>query len=236
MAGAALLILSAAAAWLGAPWGNKAGSTAPPSPALRSVRVSAGTATRQLVAMGTVAPARSVAVTAPYDGSIAEKKVALGDTVAERDVLIVMNAEDIQSRGREARSATLKAAIALDALTHWEAGPEVTRARRGVEAARTVLARLERKVNDTRQLYDRGIVSRVEFEAAEQERDNQAFTVATAEQDLTATLARGGADSRRLAELELENAKARLADVQRQADGTIVRAPVAGVIVKSPAV
>lgn len=236
MAGAALLILSAAAAWLGAPWGNKAGSTAPPSPALRSVRVSAGTATRQLVAMGTVAPARSVAVTAPYDGSIAEKKVALGDTVAERDVLIVMNAEDIQSRGREARSATLKAAIALDALTHWEAGPEVTRARRGVEAARTVLARLERKVNDTRQLYDRGIVSRVEFEAAEQERDNQAFTVATAEQDLTATLARGGADSRRLAELELENAKARLADVQRQADGTIVRAPVAGVIVKPPTV
>src|SRR5207237_5174461 len=78
------------------------------------------------------------------------------------------------------------------------------------------------------------------FEAEDGIRESSVTGVQTcalpiSEQDLTATLARGGADSRRLAELELENAKARLADVQRQADGTIVRAPVAGVIVKPPA-
>jgi multidrug efflux pump subunit AcrA (membrane-fusion protein) len=223
-------------AWL---WSLHSGSAPeagrPPSQAsLKPFRVLAGSLTSQLAIMGTVAAGRGVAVTAPFDGIVRERKVQLGDPVAAGDLLVVMDGGEIQSRLREAQSGLLKAAMTVNDLDHWESGPEVTRAKRALDGAKASLANLERKVTETKGILDRGIVSRDEYDTLVQQRDSQKLTVAGAQQDLTVAAARGGPEVRRLAELDLENAKAKFGDIKQQVDGADVRAPGPGVLLRPP--
>jgi HlyD family secretion protein len=210
-------------------------ATSPAAAATKTFQVNAAPSSEQVTILGIVAAGRSVPIIASFDGVIRDKKMQLGDRVAAGDVLIVMDAGEIQTRLREAQSGLLKAAMALDALSHWDSSPDVTRARRTLEGAEASLASLERQVSETKGLLDRGIVSRNEYQNLVQQRDSQKLVVAGAQQDLSVTASRGGSDGRRLAELDLENAKARLADLQQQIDGTILRAQAAGILLRPPA-
>jgi HlyD family secretion protein len=197
-------------------------------------RVQSVPSTRQLSIRGIVGAGRAVPVLIPFDGVIRELKVRFGDRVGAGDILIVMDSDETEIRLRESRSGLLKASMALDAMNHWETGPEVSRARRTLEGAQTTLLKLERQTSDTKALLDRGIVSRNEYDSLAQQRDTQKLTVAGAQQDLTDALKRGSSDGRQLAELDLENARAKLTEIQRQFDGATIRAPSSGILLRPP--
>jgi multidrug resistance efflux pump len=172
---------------------------------------------------------------APFDGPIFERRAQLGDRVAAGDVILVMDSGEVQSRFREAQATLLKATMALDTLLHWGTSPDVLRAKRALETADAALAVLERQVIETKALLDRGIVSRNEFDGLLQQRDTQRVAVASSRLDLQTTLDRGSAENRQLADLELKNAQARLADLKQQVDGRSVAAPAAGILLRPPA-
>ncbi|WP_316189753.1 efflux RND transporter periplasmic adaptor subunit [Bradyrhizobium sp. SZCCHNS1054] len=200
----------------------------------RTLVVTPTSISTRVVIAGVIAAGKTVPIVAPFDGLVREKRSQLGDRVAADDVLLVMDVGEIETRVREAQSAVLKAAMAVDALDRWEESADVTRAKRALEAADTELAVLERRVEETKALLDRGIVSRNEFDGLAQQRDRQRLTVAGAQQDLAAVRNRGNADNRKLADLDLLNARARLADLERQLEGTIVRSPDAGILTRPP--
>ncbi len=189
------------------------------------------TATR-LTLIGTVGPGKTVAALAPFDGVIRERHAQLGARVATGDILVVMDAGEVESRLREAQAAFLKSSMAIDLLNRWSTSPDVTRARRAQETAEASLAVIERQVTETKKLLDRGIVSRNEYDGLVQQRDAQRSTATGSRLDLQTALERGSADNRRLADLELQNAKSRFADIQAQADGAVVRAPVDGIVTR----
>lgn len=213
------------------------GRPLPPSAAAgeRAITVAPVATASVVTLVGTVGPGRTVAAVAPFDGVIRERRAQLGAPVEAGEVLVVMDAGEIEIRLREAQAAFLKSAMAITLLDRWTESPDVVRARRTQEAAEASLLLNERQVAETKRLLDRGIVSRNEYDGLVQQRDIQRNTAASARLDLQAALDRGSADNRRLAELELQNAKARLADLQAQADGSIVRAPVAGIVARPPA-
>jgi HlyD family secretion protein len=145
-----------------------------------------------------------------------------------------MDDGEIATRVREAQAAFLKSSIAVDLLDRWADSPEVIRAKRALESAEAGLALAERQVTETKRLFDRGIVSRNEYDGLVQQRDAQRKAVASSGMDLQTTLAHGDANSRRLAELDLQNARSRLTDVMAQADGKVVRAPIGGILSHPP--
>jgi HlyD family secretion protein len=187
-----------------------------------------------LTLIGTIGPGKTVAALAPFDGVIRERRAQLGARVGVGEVLVTMDTGDIETRLREAQAAFLKSSMAIDLLDRWSTSPDVTRARRTQETAEASLAVIERQVTETKKLLDRGIVSRNEYDGLVQQRDSQRNTATGSRLDLQTTLERGSADNRRLADLELQNAKSRLADLQAQADGAIVRAPVEGIVTRPP--
>lgn len=189
---------------------------------------------QQLDMTGTIAAGRAIAIVAPFDGVIREKRVQLGDHVNVGDVLLVMDTSEIASRYREAQSAYIKAAMAADALEKWNNSPDVQRARRSVEAADMQLASLERHVTELKALLDQGIVSRNEYDGIVQQRDAQRNTVAGAKDDLAATMTRGNDENRQLVTLELENAQSRLNDLKQQMAGAKVATAVAGIVTRPP--
>lgn len=233
MASAAAIVALASLAWVWqAPVQAPAGTAVP---AGRLFTVVPGTLSLRLTMMGIVGAGKTVAVLAPFDGAVRERRAQLGDHVAAGDTLLVMDAGEVQGRLRDAQAALLKAAMIADTLARWDTSPDVMRARRTLEAAESSLAVLERQATETKILFDRGIVSRNEYDALVQQRDTQRAMVASGRQDQQTTLERGSTDNRRLADLDLANARARLADLQQQVDGALLVAAAAGILARPPA-
>ena len=188
----------------------------------------------QLDIAGTIAAGRSVAIVAPFDGVTREVRAQLGDHIEVGTVLVVMDTNEIAGRYRDAQSAYLKAAMAAQAMDKWDSSPDVLRSRRALDAAQSSLNTLEQQVAALKALLDQGIVSRNEYDGVVQQSAAQRDTVASAKDDLSATLARGNADNRQLVALDLENAQSRLQDLKTQMAGAEVATAVAGILTKPP--
>lgn len=182
--------------------------------------------------VGSVVPGDSVDIVAPFDGVVRRLGFEYGTGVTAGQILVELDPAEIGQRRNEAEAAYLKASRAAETLAGWSGGTEVARARRAVDAAALDLADLERKMVETRGLLDRGLVARGEYDGLVQQRRNQEMVLAGARQDLTAVLAQGAGSNRRVAALDLANARAQLARLDDQAAGAIIRAPEAGVIVR----
>lgn len=189
---------------------------------------------QQLHVAGTIIAGKSVAIVAPFDGVIREKRVQLGDHVTAGDVLAVMDTSDIASRYRDAQSAYLKAAMAVEALEKWQGSADMQRARRSLETAQSSLNLAEREVAKSKALLDQGIVSRNEYDGLVQQRDTQVSAVASARDELAATEARGDNANRQLVMLESENAESRLNDLKQQMAGAKIATAVAGIVTRLP--
>ncbi|MFK3781765.1 efflux RND transporter periplasmic adaptor subunit [Agrobacterium sp. NPDC089420] len=200
----------------------------------RSIVIEPQTVSQQLDITGTIAAGKSVAIVAPFDGVIREKRAQLGEHVNVGDVLMVMDTSEIAARYRDAQSAYIKAAMAADALEKWENGADMLRSRRSLEAAEMQLASLERQVSELKALLDQGIVSRNEYDGLLQQRNAQANTVAGAQDELASTQARGGDENRQLVMLDLDNAQSRLNDLKQQMAGAKIATAVAGILARPP--
>ncbi len=181
---------------------------------------------------GTIRAARVINVPAPFDGTVEEKRVEFGTLVEKGDVLVVVDTTEIDQRLREAESALLKAEIALDELEDWDKGPEVSRSRRQVEDAQAQVDHLQRQEKELKGLLDRGIVPRNEYDNLVQQIETQRRQLAGARQDHAVLLEKGNETNVRLAEIELENARIKLSELEAQRARSVVRAPTTGILTR----
>ncbi|WP_157019496.1 efflux RND transporter periplasmic adaptor subunit [Mesorhizobium xinjiangense] len=181
---------------------------------------------------GTVQAGRNINVAAPFDGVIEDKRVEFGTLVEKGDVLVVMDTAEIDTRLREAEAALLKARIAVEELEDWQSGPEVARSRRSVEDAEAQLDHLVRQEAELKGLLERGIVPRNEYDNLVQQLDTQRRQLAGVRQDHAVLLEKSNQTNLRLAEIELENARINLAQLEERRAGAVVRAPTSGIVTR----
>lgn len=224
----AVVVVAGAGLWL-----LSAGGAAQ-APALQRLAIAPRPFTVTLTVAGTVVPSERVDVVAPFDGVLRRLAFDYGRLVTAGAVLVEMDDFELVQRRREAASAYLKAGQANADLTNWSTGPDASRARRAVTTAELDLKDTDRKLAETRALLDRGLVARGEYESLVQQQRTQAMAAVSTREDLAAALKRGEGANRRIALMDLETAKARLADLDVQAAGAVVRAPVGGIIVRPP--
>lgn len=202
--------------------------------AQQSVTIAARPFVATLSVAGQIAAGDIVAVVAPFDGRVTNVKFEFGDPVQQDQVLATLDTTEIGQRRDEAEAVYLKAAQSAAELANWSNGAEVSQARRGESAATTELEDTNRKISETRTLFDRGLVARDELDSLVQQQRSQASALAAARQDLAETLKRGAGANRRVVDIELHTAQARLDELQSQLAGAALRAPSAGVIVRQP--
>lgn len=184
---------------------------------------------------GVIVAGEGVPVTAPFDGTIKALHFSYGARVEPGQRLIEMDTLDIDRTYNEATTAYLKAGEQAQTMATWESGQEVTRARRAVESAEYDLEDTRRKMAESQALYAKGLVPRSEIDGHEQTLRAREIALTTAKEELAVTLERGRGSSRRVAEIELENAESRYRTVREQRARSVLTAPSAGVIVKPPA-
>jgi len=205
------------------------------APAEQSAVIEARPFVSTLGVAGTIAAGPGGEVTAPFDGVVRTVGFLYGEPVEQGQVLAVFDAAEVASRRNEAEAAALKAGQTASDFASWGSGPEVSRARRALAVATSDLQDAQRRIVETRTLLDRGLVPRGEYDDLVRQRQARDIAVATAQQDLALAMRRGEGPNRRVAALELQNARSQLATLDGQVAGAVVRAPARGVMVRPPA-
>jgi HlyD family secretion protein len=179
-------------------------------PRLPGYRVEFRPLVQIVVASGRVITVSRVQVGSEITGVVRERRVAEGDVVAPGDVLVVLRADDLLARVREAEAALQQ----LERATR-------PRAEVALREAQTRLAQAERESERRRGLFQRELIARELLEQAEEAED--LARAATEQARLAAaSLAPGNSEERLLRE--------RLAAARAALDKTVVRSEVAGVV------
>lgn len=240
IASASFLVLAAAAVG-GAAWHQTRSIRhfpASPAPAAagpatqRSVTVAPAPLTDRIGLKGHLKPVKVVTITSPFGGMVAERLVEFGQAVEKGQPLLRLSTVEAEVKAREARAAFIKAAEALRQLEGWAQGDEVAKARRSLTRSKLALDAQQRTLDETRRLFEKGIVPAGEVASAEQQHANNRMDYESVEQELKITLAKGAGDGLSVARLELENARVKLAEIEGQIAQAEVRSPLAGTVIR----
>ena len=220
-------------------------SPAPAVAGAASGRASAGGATTTVVVApqrvastislsGQLAPWREVEITSPITGNVAAVHFQYGEQVFAEQLLLELDTSKVESEYRDAQATHIKALQRFNEVDDWMNGAEVARARRSISKARMDLETQKDKLAEVTFLLEQGLVPAAEHESAVRQLRNQELDYETVQSDLEAVLAKGGADEKQVARLELDNAYIRLQALEAELRGGTISAPISGVIMQPP--
>lgn len=161
----------------------------------------------QLGLIGRIEADTRITLAAPFDGRIEQIAVSENQRVDKGQLLATLDTTQLDIRIREARAELLKASRTLRDMHNWLQSNEVIRARRAVSTVEDNLQDIQTKLAETRRLYERGIVARMEVDALEQQLKSQRRELATSRDELRTTQRQGQGDNLRIAEMEEANAR-----------------------------
>ena len=192
--------------------------------------VASGTLTDYVRTTGSVVPKLERSVLAPAEGTLAEWLVAEGDEVSEGATLGRLSSQSLGQDVAGAEKEVQAAQLALDKLA-VEDGASSRELALEQERLQTSLTQAEAELATAQRLFDTGAVSKNELDAArlkvEQVREDvESKTFAQRDAVTTNDLAT------QEAQLRLEQAQTKLANLQGQAVGLELTAPVAGRVMK----
>ena len=183
-----------------------------------------------LALRGRLAPGRVAEVVSPVEGHLSAVHAVHGERVAAGAPLVSFDTGQLAEARRGAEIAHIKARDRLAALRDWSSGAEMAQARHALRRARGALDDAERRLERVGFLFEEGLVPASEREAAERGLDDRRLDLESAERELAAVAAKGGAEARRVARLEAENAAGRLRAAEAKLERATLRAPIAGVV------
>ncbi len=198
------------------------------------VRPELATTAQAILLEGRIEPVTVVTIPAPYDGRVVHRLVRAGDLVAQGTLLFELSRDEVEAERREAEMALIQARQALDQAVHWQESTDHVAARRQLAATQAVLGTVRRRLTETQALFERGIVPRTEVESAETEVASAQEQEASARDIVQAAQEKGNRPQRRIAELEYETRRRKLADIVEKLTRSKVTAPIAGVVLYPP--
>lgn len=178
-----------------------------------------------------IEPLREVAVTSPVEGKVETVHVKLGERVSAGQMLLALNVSEVRTRHRKAQAEWLKAEAQMRKLADWPNGSEASRSKRAVTKARIALEASNTKLAEAAFLVKEGLAPTARKASAEREHRTRLLDLESAEQNLNAVLAKGQ-ENRKIARLELENARGDLERIEDILRNATVVAPVAGVVLQ----
>ena len=199
----------------------------------QTMTVSPQPLTLTLSFVGRLAPGEEVLVTSPTAGKVARVLFEYGGRVTAGEPLVELDTADVERRHRAAQTEYLQARDRLRELQNWEQSPEILRLRRTVARAARQLEAQKSRVDETALLLEKGIIPKREHTAAERQYDSAEMSYDAGVQDLELARAKAGEDALQIAGLKLDNAQAKLRDLERTLESALIVAPVSGVVLQS---
>lgn len=181
---------------------------------------------------GSVAPLEEINVMAPFEGKIKEKYFVYDEKVEKGAPLVLMDTTRLEVELRQAKTAYIKAEQSFRQVRDWEKSVDVSNAKRNFTKTRISLDASRRKLEESRILFEKGIIAGSELESAESDVTNQQMDLKASEESLASVLDKGSKENVDIARMELVNARVNLEEIQEKLSMARVDAPVSGIIIK----
>jgi multidrug resistance efflux pump len=188
----------------------------------------------QIGLVGKIEPDTTLILTAPFDGNVQANLVEQGQRVDAGQVLLRMDPALLEVQLRDALSAQLKARRTVQDMQNWDNSPTVSRARRSLRTAQMSAGNTQRKLTESENLFQRGIIPRNELDDLKQQTQQQQLDLIAARDELQQALDQGKGEYRQIAEMELTNATVKYDALYQQLEGKEVKAPFSGIVVPAP--
>ncbi|MBF6030310.1 HlyD family efflux transporter periplasmic adaptor subunit [Pseudomonas sp. P115] len=228
--GAAVIALLATAGLLGL----RSPANEPSNPAEKWLAVKPDPLVHQIGLVGKIEPDTTLTLTAPFDGNVQANLVEQGQRVEAGQVLLRMDPSTLEVQLRDALSTQLKARRAVQEMQDWDSSPAVARARRSLRTAEMSAGNNQRKLTESENLFQRGIIPRNELDDLKQQTQQQQFDLASARSELQQALDQGKGEYRQIADMELTNATVKYDALLKLLEGKEVKAPFSGIVVPAP--
>ncbi len=188
----------------------------------------------QIGLVGKIEPDTTVILTAPFDGNVQANLVEQGQRVEAGQVLLRMDPATLEVQLRDALAAQLKARRTVQEMQDWDSSPAVSRARRSLRTAEMTAGNTRRKLTESENLFQRGIIPRNELDDLKQQTQQQQLDLASARSELQQALDQGTGEYRQIAEMELTNTSVKYQALHQLLEGREVKAPFSGIVVPAP--
>ena len=188
----------------------------------------------QIGLVGKIEPDTTITLTAPFDGNVQANLVEQGQRVEAGQVLLRMDPATLEVQLRDALSAQLKARRTVQEMQDWDSSPAVSRARRSLRTAEMTAGNTQRKLTESENLFQRGIIPRNELDDLKQQTQQQQLDLASARGELQQAIGQGKGEYRQIADMELTNATVKYDALRQLLEGREVKAPFSGIVVPAP--
>jgi len=182
---------------------------------------------------GSVNPIKWLEVVSPINSVVNEINFLYGDIVTKGQILAVLDTTKLQVELRNANSAYISALNEQEKLKNWHKSLDVLRAKREVAKAKEGLNNKQRKLKETKRLFEKGIIARTELESLQVTVKESKIAIISAKENLQSTLSQGDETKLKLAELKLINAEQKLNEVKHSIEQAIIHSPETGIIYAS---
>ncbi len=201
--------------------------------AVNSIEVETRAVDDWLRLSGKVQPIRWVDISSPLSAQIKSLHFRYGDTVKQGQLLISLDTSEKQRQLRVANSRLIQAEEAMEKLRNWHNSLEVLRARRELTRNQEQLQRTKRQLQESQRMYDKGIVSGNELDEHKNAVVEQQRALLGAKESLQEILDNGGSSKKRLAAMELDNAREDVDALKTLLAQTEIRSPTDGIVFPS---
>lgn len=207
-------------------------ATAPAGVAQEFVTLTPQPISSSIALSGKLQPLQTVSVSSPIAGKLSKILVSLGDVVTPGQALVEMDTVEAGIRQRELQVAYIKAQAAYQQVEKWADSPDMARAHRSVARAKVALENQKKTLDESTRLFQKGIIPATEHESARQMLENQQMDYQSAQEELRATQERGNPAALDALRNEVDNARIRLQQIERDLAAAKVLAPVGGIVFK----
>lgn len=195
------------------------------------VKVMRDTLTQQIELSGTIDAHRKLTLTAQSNGKVIRRAFSEGDLVEKDHILYELDRKEIGKQVRSARVEYIELLEKYNSLKNWESSLDVMQAQRKFELSKIALEDERKKLLETKKLFNKGIIPRIEYEQAQTSFKKLEYEFQNAKQSLEQISDRGNPDKLEVLRLQLVNAREELDELERKHEAALVRAPVTGIVI-----
>lgn len=181
---------------------------------------------------GMIEPYNKLTIAAQTSGKVVRRNFNEGDFVQKGDILYQMDTKDLAKNVRSARVAYIELLEKYNQLAGWDSSLAVMQAKRKFELSKIALKNERKKLQETKKLFEKGIIPRVEYEQATTAYKKAEYDYENAQQALETEMDKGSEDKMQVLRLKLDNAKEELDEVEARYEATLIRAPVSGIVMR----
>lgn len=194
------------------------------------VTASRGEVVRTRTFEGQVVPSLEVNIIPKLGGKVAQVLVEVGDRVRAGQVLVRLDATDIEKQVEQARAGVATAQAQLAQVKAGTRPEQIEAARQQVKQAEAAFSLAQANLERTQFLFSQGAVPQSQLDQVQMQFSQAEASLEAARQQLAMAEAGPTAEQVAVGEAQVNQARAALATAEQQLANTVITAPVSGIV------